>query len=317
MTHNFSHTVQISSTYGASQLKQEFVLSYISLKSHKQSQNSFLMNTPQDNPSTSATWQITMLERQLHSIRQQKKILMENTVQQLIFLQNTENSLETIINSTSSFPIASSNDPTMTVPKEMIENIMEKIGNSQVEGILISENNTLPEEITLLATDASRGEVGSRPLATIACVFSEDSHLNLAAPSIYTTATETLEIEAIILGLQQAKTNSIAHIHLTADNVSALRFIKETIVLGTRSRYIQHKINFNPFFQSAFDKITDLKTSFSFLSISHTKSHTSSRTVLAFLNSRADSLAKAKLKSIAQAVMKADRNAATADTPIE
>ena len=84
MTHNFSHTVQISSTYGASQLKQEFVLSYISLKSHKQSQNSLLMDTPQNNPSTSATWQITMLESQLHSIRQQKKILMENTVLHLV-----------------------------------------------------------------------------------------------------------------------------------------------------------------------------------------------------------------------------------------
>ena len=245
---------------------------------------------------------------------------MQETMKKLIFLQNLESSIETIINSTSNTPTLPTEESTISISRDRLDRHMMQIDDQNLnEGTLIENNDPQINTVTILATDASRGESGSRSIASIACAFNMASCLNLAAPSIYSTSTEILELEAIMMGLNQAKENNITSLHIISDNTSALRFLKESIKLGMKSRYIQEKVNYNSFFQTTLDNLNSIKTSFKYLSTSHIKSHTSNKDIFSMLNSRADALAKAKLQAMSKLLQRADRQAAdadAADTPI-
>lgn len=242
-------------------------------------------------------------------------------MKKLLFLQNLESAIEAIVNASSNIANPNSaTESTINISKESLNKYMEKIDDQNLnEGIIIEKKDSTTDSVTLIATDASKGESGSRPIASIACAFNIASPYNIAAPSIYSTSTEILEIEAIMMGLQQAKEHNIKSIHLMSDNTSALRFLKEALKLGMNSRYIQEKVSYNEFFQTNLDTLKDLKPSFDFLSASHVKSHTSNKNLFSLLNSRADDLAKSKLQAISQLLQRADRQAAAADaadTPI-
>ena len=149
--------------------------------------------------------------------------------------------------------------------------------------------------------------------AAIAAAFNRGSPLNVATPCRFTTSTELIEIEAILLGLKQSRQNNLKHIHITVDNLSALRFLKESMTLSIQnSKYLQEKTEFNAYFKEANDQLLELKNSFEFLSASHTKSHTKSLTLCAQLNSLADKLARSCQTSFSNMIRKADR----ADTPL-
>ena len=245
---------------------------------------------------------------------------MQETMKKLIFLQNLESSIENIINSMSNTPSSSAEESTISIPRDRLNHYLDRIDDQNInEGTLIENTDSQMNTVTILATDASRGESGLRSIASIACAFNVASCLNLAAPSIYSTSTEILELEAMIMGLKQAKENNLTSLHIVSDNTSALHFLKESIKLGMKSRYIQEKVNYNNFFQTTLDTLNSIKVSFQYLSASHIKSHTSNKDIFSMLNSRADALAKAKLQSMSKLLQRADRQAAdadAADTPI-
>ena len=245
---------------------------------------------------------------QLENIRKQKAKLAKEFAENTIFLQNLENTLQSILDT--GLPPNTTTSETLSMTHnaiiEHLENINARFSNH--EGILI--NNWSDGDITLIGTDASRIE-GSRGTAAIAAAFGKNSSLNISSPSVFSMSTEILEIQAIILGLKQAKANNIRNVHLTSDNIASMSFTKEAMILELdKSTFLQRKVSFNNFYFDSHAELQDLKKHFNFLSISHTKSHTNSTSILSSLNSLADSLAKSTAENFKNLLKRSDTEAA-------
>ena len=255
------------------------------------------------------SWQQTSLQTQLSNIRKQKSELMKWTANQLIFLQNIEQTIESVLQSTDPLQPPNPQNTIKLSMTDLVTHLSNIDDDSLTEGVLLQDlQDPQTQDVTLIATDATRGELSSRRSAAIAVAFSPNSNLNIATPSIFTTSTEVLEIQAMILGLTQAKNNSISLVHILVDNLAALRFLKESITIGhLSSRYIQEKLQYNSFFQDAYNEIKELEKHFSHISASHVKSHTGQSNVFCTLNDRADTLAKACNSGFLKSLTKADR----------
>ena len=67
------------------------------------------------------------------------------------------------------------------------------------------------------------------------------------------------------------------------------------------------KIQFNSFFQEAYNDLKELEKHFSHISASHVKSHTGQTSIFATLNNRVDSLAKACNSGFLRTLTSSDR----------
>ena len=138
---------------------------------------------------TTNNWQLISLEKQLEKIRNEQRTLMQETMKKLFFLQNLESTIEAKVNASSN--IANPNsaaEPTIDISRETLNKYIEKIDDQNLnEGIIIEKTDSSTDSVTLIATDASKGESGSRPIATIACAFNTASPYNIAACLLYTS----------------------------------------------------------------------------------------------------------------------------------
>ena len=244
-------------------------------------------------PSSDHSLKLLALENQLKAIHQIKIKIHDSFAQQIVFLTNLETSIKSIIDDPSSL-----NPPLNKCEYTNIEQIQRALNSnrdphsSEYEGILVQKDN-VPSQIVLAASDASINNSGIYHVSIAAAFFANSSPLNIAVPTYESfSSTEIPEISGIILALEQAVNNGITDLHLVVDNQSALRFLKEASSLGlARSDYLQNKVLINEFFSSALNKIDATLPKFSFLSTSHTKSHTNNPHIFYNMNAGADSLA--------------------------
>ena len=103
--------------------------------------------------------------------------------------------------------------------------------------------------------------------------------------------------------------SNITHLHLVCDNQSAMQFIKEAICLGIqKSNFLQGKVLANTVYKQKALETNLLSPQFSFLSISHAKSHTQSTHKFNLMNDGADKAAKECVKQFAQSVSRFEIN---------
>ena len=180
----------------------------------------------------------TNIEKQIAAVRKEQHLLFKQTAERFLVLKNIENFLQSIIDKGEN--LASGQETTISIPFEAISTHAQR-GDPNYEGIFIDDSSL--NSVTLLATDGSRDDNSRKPTAAIAAAFNRNSPLNIAVPSQYFSSTEVLEIQASILGLNQCVKNNISRIHITIDNLSALKFLKQTIMLSkTTSKYLREKM---------------------------------------------------------------------------
>ena len=245
---------------------------------------------------------------QLDRIKVQKSKLIKDFTDNLIFLENLENSLQSILDTGQPLQLDSPQETISMTYSAIIEHLKNiDTESSTFQGVLIDRWSS--GDIVLVGSDASKSE-GTRGSAAIAAAFSRNSTLNISTPSIFTNSTEILELQAILLALKQAKAYKITNLHITCDNTSALSFLKDSIVLNLQtSQYLQNKIAYNSLFLEFYKELQELKEFFIFLSSSHTKLHSSSITILAQLNALADSISKSTSESFKQSLRRSDGEA--------
>ena len=252
---------------------------------------------------------IFALDKQLNNIHKTKLLTTHTYIKQMLFLSNLELSISPIVN-----------DPGLLLPQEsdfetiFIDQVNELFDNctsdsQDFQGILIQKGPP-PLKIPLAASDASLFTYNDRKFAASAAFFGISSRLNVAIPTFDSSiSTELPEITGIIIALQQAVSNNITHLHLVCDNQSAMQFIKEAICLGIqKSNFLQGKVLANTVYKQKALEANLLSPQFSFLSISHAKSHTQSTHKFNLMNDGADKAAKECVKQFAQSVSRFEIN---------
>ena len=258
---------------------------------------------------TNSSLLLYSLESQLSQLHKLKRSTTDQYIKSMIFYSNIEHTIQSIINNPESLQPSDKLFET-TNPIEIMATLNNGGHNStDYQGILI-EKGPCPYDIPLAASDASLSFYNDRRVVTAASFFGSNSTLNIAIPTFdCMTSTELPEITGILLTLQQALANNLSHLHIIVDNQSAMRFIKEAACLGlNNSELLQRKILTNTVYKQKLNEANSLFPHFSYLSISHSKSHTHSTHLYSIMNAGADTLAKDCAKAFVESMTRLEKN---------